>query len=331
MRRIIPLSFVLTFLLASTHLRAGEVLTLAAGVWPPYTDEAGKPSVAYTLVKTALERSGDYTVRLQIQEPGDISKQVIAGPFSGSPAMWKTAEREESFLYSDPYLENQMVLVAKAGSDVSATDLKNLGKKRLGLVSGYAYGPAVHEAKNLTIVPVTTLKEGFESLLSGKADYILADSLLIQHLRQTRAADVAEHLAIGESTVLTRTLHLALRKDLPGAAKIIDGFNAEIAKMLLDGSYNRILGVQWILHDVDGDGNPEWVHSGAGVTEPNREEGYTVFSPIEGQKKPSAVKRNQLWIQGKSYQRWDDIPDQYKEPILVPESSSSGVLFDYDF
>lgn len=57
--------------------------------------------------------------------------------------------------------------------------------------------------------------------------------------------------AVGEHTLLKRCLHLTVRKHYPKAQSVIDRFDAEIAKMLRDGSYNKLLEVTWVEVDVD--------------------------------------------------------------------------------
>jgi len=49
-------------------------------------------------------------------------------------------------------------------------------------------------------------------------------------------------------------LLFVLRKDLKDAATIIKRFNSELRGMLADGSYNRLLGLNWVQGDAEGDG-----------------------------------------------------------------------------
>ena len=116
---------------------------------------------------------------------------------------------------------------------------------------------------------------------------------------------------------MLRTLHFAVRRDLPGAKAIIDGFNEQIDKMLADGTYNVILQLDWIRADVDQDGKPELVSrpAHAGTVAPTT--GYTLLSGLSGMPRDSAVKfevPKRYWIDGRVYETWDDVPESYKKP-----------------
>ena len=65
--------------------------------------------------------------------------RYFSGPFDGSAAAWKDAEREKALLFSQPYLENRLMLVARRGGDVSAATVADLKGKRVAIVEGYAY------------------------------------------------------------------------------------------------------------------------------------------------------------------------------------------------
>ena len=60
-----------------------------------------------------------------------------------------------------------------------------------------------------------------------------------------------------------------LRDDVPDAEAIMVGFNREIRRMQVDGTYNDVLGLEWIRVDVDGDGRLDYVH-GKGAVGPEK-------------------------------------------------------------
>src|SRR6185369_1113400 len=100
-------------------------LKLASDVWPPFTDVDSSHAFALDLVKEALART-------KVQEHTDILdfKKVMEGiqngTYDGSAALWHSPERAAYLLYSEPYLENRLILVGKKGSNVNATSLSEL-------------------------------------------------------------------------------------------------------------------------------------------------------------------------------------------------------------
>ena len=89
-------------------------LRLASDRWPPFTGEAGTQRVAIELVHTALDHAG-----------------IRNATYDGSSAMWRSEKREQDLLFSEPYLENRLVLVGRKGSDVTAARMSDLAGKRV--------------------------------------------------------------------------------------------------------------------------------------------------------------------------------------------------------
>ena len=127
-------------------------LHLGSTPWSPFTNEAGKPRYAIDLVEAALRRL-DISAETTVVPEGTLTAALLEGRFDGSPALWRDPEREAKLVYSKPYLENRLVLVARKGDDVSAPALPALAGKRIALVDGYAYGDALQVPRDPSTSP----------------------------------------------------------------------------------------------------------------------------------------------------------------------------------
>jgi polar amino acid transport system substrate-binding protein len=331
-----PLAFVLGILAAgiaptaSTAQTATQLTTLHLGstAWSPFTNEPGKPQFAIDLVHAALERIG-ITADTTIVPDGTLTPALLAGRFDGSPALWRDPQREAALLYSKPYLENRLVLVARRGTDVSAAALGGLSGKRVAIVGGYAYGETLKDPNGPQYVAATTVEETLKKVLAGDADYALMDELVIQYLVTNYADEVRSRLAIGTKPVLVRTLHFAVRRDVPGAQSIVDRFDAELGRMIADHSYHRLLQVGWIQADVDGDGRTEWVPATdlAGKKPPTVR--YDLSAVTAPEAKPEAKKR--FYLGGQVYEDWSKVPDRYKvtDTNKTPWGSQVAPVFSF--
>ena len=78
--------------------------------------------------------------------------------------------------------------------------------------------------------------------------------------------------------LLIRPLYFAVRLDRLDAKSLVDRFNTQLRAMITDRTYHRLLHVDWITTDVDGDGIPEYVPASdrSGPVEPARS--YNLFS-----------------------------------------------------
>lgn len=298
-------------LMAAGAARAGESVALRLGGdrWPPFTEVEGKSRDAVNLVESGLLRGGLRST-FSIASWNVVMKQLVAGQLDGGVAMWKTLEREKFLVFSRPYLENRLVLVARKGADVSAASVAALAGKRLAITAGYAYGEAVSAAPNVRLVPLENDAACLRAVLGGRADYLLLDELMVRHLFDEYGDEAKKALAVGEVPIVARELHLALRKSYPRAAEIIAEFDRNMERMVQDGTYNVLLHVPWIRRDVDGDGELEYIAStratpGGGGDPGATHGGYAVFnsSPAAA---PVAQRSPEYVIDGKSYDTWGD-------------------------
>lgn len=296
---------ILFFILASNIHAQTKELKLSSDVWPPFTNVEKEKSVALDIVKMALEKGGIKT-NYEIVNFEEVLVGISLGTYDGSAALWFTEEREKSLLFSKAYLQNQLILVGRKGSNVNVSSFSSLQNKSIGVVEDYAYGDSVMKKEGIQIVHGKSDQQNVERLMSKKVDYILVDALLLQYLFKYQMNDVSEFLEIGTSPLLTKSLHFAIRKEIPGATEIISMFNSEIDTMILDGTYHDILELNWIKADVDGDGEMEMILKGnrAGVDAPDH-----TYDVIYSEGSSSA---NRYYINGQVYKSWDEVPKESK-------------------
>ena len=310
-------------LMVPTWAQAQQPLRLASTPWSPFTNAPGKPRFAIDLVLEALKRSG-IAADSAIVDEGKLTPSLLKGEFDGSAALWKDDERVKALVYSQAYLENRLVLVGQKGSDVSATKLAELSGKRVALVEGYAYGDAIKSPTGPIYVPSTSEEDSLQKVLNGEAAYTLMDEIVVEYILKNYAEQARTRLAFGSVPLIVRSLHFAIRRDLPNAVSLVDRFNAQIIGMIADHTYHRLLQVDWIQADVDGDGLTEYVprDDRAGPLPPER--GYSILS-IDQPKGP-ATPPKRYYFGGNVYQSWSNVPDKYTAP-LPPGGASRGAEF----
>ena len=313
-RRILSTTGALLLLIAAIAVitaAEGRQLQLVSTPWSPFTNAPGQARFALDLVDAALKRFG-ITTETVIVDEAKLTPLLLSGEFDGSAALWKDAERERALFYSNSYLENRLILVGQQGSDVSATSLADLAGKRVALIAGYAYGDAVETTDGPTYVASASKEDSVTKLLNGEVDYTLMDDLVVQYLLRNHGEEARSRLAFGSEPLLTRSLHLAVRRSLPDAESIISRFNAELGEMIVDGSYNRLLHLDWIQADVDGDGVTEFVPRGDQADSHPPERSYVLFATATATEQPRAKLR--FYFGGNIYEGWSTVPERYKAP-----------------
>ena len=319
-RRALMAVVVAVLAAASLVLSAQEnQLRLVSTAWPPFTNEPGKPRFALDLVEAALTRIG-LGGTTTIVDAAQFTHALLYGEFDGSAAAWKDAERERFMIFSQPYLENRLILVGRKGADVSAATLAALKGKRVAVVGGYSYGDFGSDGP--TQVKSLGEEDSLTLLLGGKADYALMDELVVEYLTEHYADQAQSKLQIGSTPLLTRPLYLAIRRTRPDAESIVNRFNAQLRNMIADHTYHRLLHVTWIRADIDGDGVAEYVPSSDRAGRDAPQHAYTILSGPDNSQPPPAQSR--FLIGGNIYVNWASVPESYKDPNpSFPDSARS--------
>jgi ABC-type amino acid transport substrate-binding protein len=305
-------------------------LHLVSTAWPPFTNPPGEPQFALDLVYEALKRIG-VTAETAIVDEGRLTPSLLKGEFDGSAALWKDAEREEVLVYSEPYLENRLILVGRRGSDVSATRLAALKGKRIVLVGGYSYGDEVRDGSGPMFIRSRSEEDSVAKLLANEADYTLMDELVVEYILNNYGEQARNRLQVGSTPLITRTLHFAIRRSRPGAEGLVNRFNGELRRMIADRTYHRLLHVDWIRADVDGDGRQELVARTDQVGPKPPERSYDLFmtTPPKAEK-PSGPR---FYLGGSIYEDWASVPENYKlsNSDAPDPARSSGTIFRFVF
>ena len=158
-------------------------MRLVSTPWPPFTNAAGKPRFALDLVETALGRVG-LKAETTIVEPAQFTAALMSDRYDGSAAAWKDAGRERVLVFSQPYLENRLVLVGRRGDDVSATGLgarqRQADRARRGVL---VRRRDCHVGRRP--VPSRSEEDSVALLLAKKVDYVLMDELVVQYILES--------------------------------------------------------------------------------------------------------------------------------------------------
>jgi polar amino acid transport system substrate-binding protein len=305
-------------------------LSLVSTAWPPFTNEPGQPRFALDLVETALARV-QINAKTTFVSAAEFTPSLLSGKFDGSAAAWKDAARERVLIYSQPYLENRLVLVGRRGADVSATSLTALKGKRVAIVEGYSYGDAI-DAGGPAWVRTHSEEDSLADLLKSGVDYTLMDELVVHYIVSNYPKESGARLQIGSTALVTRELYLAVSRTRADAESIVARFNAQLRGMIVDRTYHRLLHVDWIRADVDGDGVPEYVPASdrAGPSAPQRS--YTLFTE-QAPKKTTAANSGGtgFYVGGNIYRDWTSVPDVYKtvNPNQPDARRSTGSIFKF--
>ncbi len=217
---------------------SSNTLRLTASEWPPYVSPDGpKSGFAPFLVSEALERAG-YNVSIDTGPWPETLDATIDGKYDVFATLWHTDERAESIVFSEPYIQNEMVFIRLSDSDIRARKREDLAGLRIGIVADFAYN-ADADTRGIDIVSSGSVSENMRALRNGELDLVVADRRVA--LTEINRGAHARSFDVLPEPLLKRGLRIGVSKQREDAEAIVAAFEAEIAKMREDGTFNGIL------------------------------------------------------------------------------------------
>lgn len=241
MTRNISRASILALALLVAWPSSAESVRLLANTSPPYADKKlPEQGLALELVSHIMARAG-YDAEIQIEIWSRAMEGVRIGLYDALATAWYSDERAQDFIFSEPYLDSQLILVSLRSNPVIFRQLSQLSGKRLGVRSDYAYGIDFDSIPGLVQVEENHLIQNLMDLLNGRVDVVIGD-------QRTMALQLNEYLQsqshlfeVAPVMLPGRSRHVAASREVAGSQAMIDAFNKALAETLEDGSHAAIV------------------------------------------------------------------------------------------
>ncbi len=223
---------------------AGQVLsaslTIVAGRWPPFVDQSmAENGLAMEIVSSAFERAG-YQPAIHIETWPRALEGLEIGIYDVVGTVWKTPEREDLFIFSDPYWINQIKFIKKKNLNVRYDNLDDLSGYIIGIVKDYAYGEEFDSSQTLIKIPQNHIIQNLSKLREGDIELTLGDEIAVRYELNQYMKDSISKFDFLEKPLATKELYIAVSKQNPRAKKIVSDFNRALQEMKKDGSFDAI-------------------------------------------------------------------------------------------
>ena len=238
----IGLAVTLSILTAGvSHSAGAPVLKVTGSLWTPYIDdELPEGGLAADLVRSALTRAG-YELEPTMETWSRAYKGAAVGVYDVVAAAWQNSERSVDLLFSEPYLLNDIVLLARKGIVSDFESLSDLTGYRIGVVRGYAYDDAFDNNGELNRISNNHLIQNLLLLRQGKIDLLVGDKWSIFHQISRFMPDDLDRFTLLARPIARRGLRLGVSRQNHDAGQIIERFDAAMAEMKSDGSFQTIM------------------------------------------------------------------------------------------
>ena len=216
-------------------------LRLVADAWPPFTDATLiNGGLATDIVSTALARAG-YASDFEQVPWARALMGVGDGRYDVLINAWYDEARTQLGEFSGEYLLNRVRFIKRRDDPIDYQSLDQLHDAPIAVVRGYAYSAAFDQDPQLQKVPVHSFAMAVRMLAAQRVKLTLEDEYVARYYLARESAMVRNAVEFLPKTLSENSLHILVSLKNPEHAQIVAGFDREIAKMKVDGSYARLL------------------------------------------------------------------------------------------
>lgn len=270
----------LLLLLCSTATQAQ--LRLAGSPMATYIDNEGEPARLNAIVAEAFSRMQE-PLNLQVMRPAFLGSAISMGKVDGNFAFINLDEPKADKVYSEPYLPIYLYVASKYEDAQKIKLLPHIDDKRVAIDNRFINTDQMRMLKAVKWSRNPTALDVFRQVGEDRTRYIMAPRLLLDEFNRMLRNDNEEQLFLSQLPLIMSGFSLSLRSYTPNAEQILTNFNETIAVMQQDGTYNRLLGVEWLSKDIDNDGVGEIIGN-AELVAINPTENLTQIYPLDNAK-----------------------------------------------
>ena len=218
-----------------------QKLRLVADAWPPFTDATlVNGGLATDIVSTALARAG-YASEFQQVPWARAMLGLGEGRYDVLVNAWYNDERTRIGQFSAEYLLNRIRFIKRKDAPIEYNDLQQLHTFAIAVVRGYAYSPEFDGDAALQKVPVHNFAMAVRMVAADRVKLTLEDEYVARYYLAHESPKVRNAVEFLPQPLSENSLHILVSLKNPDHAKIVAGFDREIAGMKADGSYERLL------------------------------------------------------------------------------------------
>jgi len=208
--------------------------------WAPLSSaEQPRDGIINAIIRDAFAEAG-HTAAIELlpwSRALAVSEAAKADALGGA---FYTEERAQVYLYSDPFYSVDTILLARADHPLADYgSLEELKGQVVGVIQDNAYPGGLLEA-NLDFHPVMEVKLNIRKLYRDRVDLVADVRSRLRHAVDEEGLDWSAFKAL--KPPLGRTeVYLVVSRQHPEAQKLIDAFNAGLARFKENGGYDALL------------------------------------------------------------------------------------------
>lgn len=233
-------------------------LRLVANPLPTLVSEESENARLTQLISMAFSEIG-VDAELIVDRPAFSGSGLLTGRYDGEFAHFSLQERRDNLLYSKAYLPSLLYVGSRKHSLNEITQFSHLRNARVATTNRIANTPDMRRIKSVSWVRNPTLFDMFSQLAQQRADYVFEDWLVLAEFNRMLSDDGEQPLFVSPYPLVSASITLSVRKDIPDAVKILNDFDNYIDRIQQNGQFNVVMALSWTRKDINADGVADWI------------------------------------------------------------------------
>ncbi|TYT73787.1 transporter substrate-binding domain-containing protein [Desulfobotulus mexicanus] len=239
MRRVLLVMFTIFFIAMPCF--AGGVVSMASDPWPPFADPAHPHGgLSVEIAKAAFGTQG-YTVTMEFMPWARVIQTVSLGELDLVAGAWMSDERKENFMFSEPFLINEIRFIKRKGDPFKYSGLETLPGLKVGVIRSYSYSDEFMNYPGVIIEPVNNFITNIRKLVAGRIDLTLEDEIVGMNSLSILDPALAGNIEFTGPSLASKPLYVLSGLKNPRHKEIIEAFNKGLKEIKANGTYDRIM------------------------------------------------------------------------------------------
>jgi len=239
-RRVVT-ACVMTMLALSTV--SAESIRVATTEYAPFTSEDSQFSgFVNRVIEEAFKREG-VSVEFVYLPWKRAVEQAANGDYGALSFSFENEQRAKRFYFSDALSDHKELFFHLKSLEVPDWQtLEDLAEFSFGATRGYTYTEEFWEAarnETINVSVATSDEQNIRKLSAGRIDLFPMDEITGWNLINTNYPDLEDELTTHSKPLRSTNGFLCVSKQIENGMELITRFNAGLAEMKSDGTYDR--------------------------------------------------------------------------------------------
>ena len=238
---LMQMILVIALLVSGTISSQTKTITATSDPYPPYVDpNTVDQGISLEIVRAAF-KTQDYDVNMRFSPWARALAETTDGTVDIIPHIWKTDTRMNQFLFSDPFLTQELKFIKKTSDKFEYAGLTSLTGKTIGIIRGYSYSEDFSKATNFKREEVNTVVQNIGKMLLGRIDLTVDDEITTKMVMTKENPGQLASISFCKNILSKNDVFIVCGRNNPRSGEIIKAFNAGLKIIKKNGTYDKIV------------------------------------------------------------------------------------------